>query len=99
MKYNPAKAKEIALKYGLSPTTVRVWKKRGRIPDRYTEEADRVLLTAMLTDNQIAAAIDKYGEEMKRLLETRQFKAGQKDAYYNLCLVSLGRECKDSQTQ
>jgi uncharacterized protein YjcR len=99
MKYTPAKANAIALKYGLSPTTIRVWKKRGRIPDRYKEEAPRVLLTAMLTNNQLTAAVDKYGEEMKRLLETRQFKAGQKDAYYNLCLVSLGRECKDSQTQ
>lgn len=99
MRFSQKKAAKIAQEHGLSPTTIRVWKKRGRIPDRYKEKAPRVLLAAMLTDNQIAAAIEKYGEEMKRLIETRQFKAGQKPAYYNLCLVSLGRECKDSQTQ
>jgi len=99
MKYTDKKAKEIAQEHGLSHTTIRVWKKRARIPDRYKEKVPRVLLGKMLTDKQISAAIDKYGDEMRRLLETRQFKAGQKKGYYNLCLVSLGRECKDSQTQ
>lgn len=35
MQYEEKKAKEIALKYGISDKTIRVWKTRGFIPDRY----------------------------------------------------------------
>lgn len=38
MDYNEEKAKELIEKYQLSPTTLKVWKSRGKIPDKYLRE-------------------------------------------------------------
>lgn len=38
MEYNEEKAKEIISQHGLSPKTDKVWKTRGKIPDKYARE-------------------------------------------------------------
>jgi len=38
MKFNEEKARQIIDKYNLSQTTLKVWKSRGSIPDRYGKE-------------------------------------------------------------
>lgn len=54
MDFNEEKAKEIVSKHGLSANTAKVWKSRGRIPDKYLDEnysstpmnnADKVILS------------------------------------------------------
>lgn len=54
MEFNEEKAKEIVERYNLSENTVRVWRNRNRIPDKYsdgnyqpapeTSKADRIIL-------------------------------------------------------
>lgn len=54
MKFNEEKAKEIVEKYNLSDKTVKVWRSRNAIPDKYADEnykpapevskADRIIL-------------------------------------------------------
>lgn len=94
MKYTEDLAADIARRFKISPVTLRVWKNRGKIPDRYAENRKRVLLGEVLPINPINTAIEKYGIELERLLESRKFKSGQKDNYYRTCLVSLCREAK-----
>lgn len=38
MEYTDDKAKEIAAKHKISPSTLKVWKTRGSIPDKYQDE-------------------------------------------------------------
>jgi len=38
MKFIEEKAKEIVLKYGLSETTIKVWRTRGAIPNKYLDD-------------------------------------------------------------
>ena len=55
MEFDEEKAKEIAARCGLSEKTVKVWRHRGRIPDKYADEgyrpvpepskADKIILT------------------------------------------------------
>lgn len=40
MTYDETKARTIQKRYGLSDTTLRVWKTRGAIPDKYAGEVD-----------------------------------------------------------
>lgn len=39
MEFNEEKAKELIDKYSLSPTTLKVWETRNRIPDKYADES------------------------------------------------------------
>lgn len=41
MEFDEAKSKEIAARCGLSEKTVNVWRHRGRIPDKYSDEGYR----------------------------------------------------------
>lgn len=97
MKFTEKKAQSIAEKHGLSDTTIRVWRLRGAIPNRYNEKEERVFLIDVLPEDRIDAAIEKYGIEMQRLLESRQFRPGQSNGYYATCLFSLCSECEKMQ--
>ncbi len=94
MDFNETIAKEIIENNGLSKVTLRVWRKRGKIPKMYFEKIKRVYLTAVLKPLPIETAINKYGNELGRLINTRTFKGGQKDSYYSIALISLCRECE-----
>jgi hypothetical protein len=97
MKYNKKKALAIIERYELKTATLRVWKLRGTIPDRYAETEERINLPSVLATAALDRAVEKYGQELQRLLETRQFKPGQKDSYYSMALISLCRECETYQ--
>ena len=94
MKYCEKTARAIVEKHGLSPTTLRVWKLRGKIPDRYSETEERVILSDVLPDTPINVAIEKYGIELQRLLGNRKFRPNQNNGYYRSCLYSLCKECE-----
>ncbi len=103
-EYNQEKALEIQKIHGLSDTTLRVWKSRGSIPQKYFETEPRITLLDVMKDSEIDnpafiknidTAQKKYGQEFQILLESRKFKPNQKSSYYSTCLMSLCKECKN----
>lgn len=101
--YNQEKANQVQAKNDISDITLRVWKNRGKIPDKYFETEERITLLQVLKDSEISnptfvrnveGAKEKYDTELKRLLESRKFKPNQNNAYYAKCLISLCRECE-----
>lgn len=65
MEFNEQKAIEIIEKYGLSETTLRIWKLRNSIPDKYTKDDYK---PREIVDND-------YLTNYKRLLETLKNEA------------------------
>lgn len=63
MEFDKEKAKEIAVKYNLSEKTVRVWRSRNRIPDKYADESYRPLPEAGKADRIILARIKELKEK------------------------------------
>lgn len=94
MEYNEELAKKLLEQHNLSTNTLRTWRHRAEIPNDYQEDTEKVLLTAVLSENTLNPRIEKYGEALKRLLSTRLFKAGQEENYYMSCLYSLCSECE-----
>lgn len=94
MKFSEKKAAALAEAHGISPITLRVWRKRGYIPDRYAETEQRVGLYELLPAEPIKTALEKYGAELRRLLESRTFRPGQNESYYRRCLYSLCSDVK-----
>ena len=94
MKFTKELATQIIEENDLSLITLRAWKKRGNIPQKYFSKVKRVKLSDVLKAGPIETAVTKYGQELERLIQTRTFKADQKDSYYNIALISLCRECE-----
>ena len=57
MEYTEEKAREIIEKYELSPTTMKVWRTRGAIPDRYSNPEYTPTEKASRADNIILARL------------------------------------------
>lgn len=57
MEYTEEKAREIVEKYNLSPTTMKVWRTRGEIPDKYNNPEYTPTEKASKADNVIIARL------------------------------------------
>ena len=57
MKYSEEKAREIVEKYNLSPTTMKGWRWRGAIPDKYSNPEYTPTEKASKADNVILARL------------------------------------------
>lgn len=57
MEYTDEKAKEIVNKYNLSPTTMKVWRTRGAIPDKYNNPEYTPIEKASKADKVILARL------------------------------------------
>ncbi len=53
MKFDEEKARQIIDKYNLSQTTLKVWKSRGSIPDRYTKEDYKMAIPVLEKGDKI----------------------------------------------
>lgn len=84
MKYTDEAADEIISRFKLSPTTKRVWKNRGIIPDQYAAENYKVPTAA--TTAQTAAAMRVF-REAKEVIWT----AIQKPKFHVLNDVNVGK--------
>lgn len=97
MKFTEKKARQIIDAHGLHPKTVKTWRHRSAIPDKYANPEHRVLLTDVLPPDPIDQAIEKYGVELRRKIESLRFKAGQNESYYRMALYSLAANVKRQQ--
>ncbi|PWJ53390.1 hypothetical protein CLV98_1233 [Dyadobacter jejuensis] len=61
MEYNQEKALEIIIKYNLSPITAKVWKTRGRIPEKYLNDT---FIPRILAQNRADMAQYNRGMEV-----------------------------------
>ena len=57
MKYSEEKAREIINKYNLSPNTMKVWRTRGAIPDKYNNPEYTPTEKVSKADNVILARL------------------------------------------
>lgn len=83
MEYTPEKAAEIIAAFNLSPTTNKVWKTRGRIPDRYASgEPTPIRATA-------STKVEKLSYE--RLIEVLKNPKIRTKAIFDLIGVNYGK--------
>ncbi len=82
MDFTEEKAKEIVERYGLSEKTIKVWKTRGRIPDRYLNPNFK------LRDKTKKTKLDKLKEE--RILRVLVSKKINQSALEQLCALNSG---------